>query len=162
MAFQEWPQNGVTQFDKEQTNILKAYVIGGIVFLYSVLISNSESQLLIYLLGFVIPAYYSLQTLFTTQQADDTQSSLTYWVCFSFLTVLESSFDILYYSWFRLYYLFKFALILWLVLPQFNGAQILFRKALYPLFARYFQGQNCGSASIRAKVDAATEKAHTL
>ncbi|KAK6521590.1 ER membrane protein DP1/Yop1 [Arthrobotrys conoides] len=173
MAFQERLQaqfqSGVTQFDKElskypylvnlekQTNVPKTYVIGGVGFLYFVLIFfNLGGQLLVNLAGFVIPAYYSLQALFTTQQADDTQW-LTYWVCFSFLSVLEAGLDLTY--WFPFYYLFKFAFILWLALPQFSGAQILFRNALYPLFARYFKGQNSGSASFRAKADAA-EKPH--
>ncbi|KAJ6264821.1 protein yop1 [Drechslerella dactyloides] len=95
------------------------------------------------------------QALFTTQKADDTQW-LTYWVCFSFLSVLEAGFEPTY--WVPFYYLFKFAFILWLALPQFSGAQILFRNALYPLFARYFQAPN-RAANIRAKADAA-EKPH--
>ncbi|EWC45064.1 protein yop1 [Drechslerella stenobrocha 248] len=171
MAFQERVQsqfqNGMSQFDKElskyqplvnfekQTNVPKVYVIGGLGLLYFILIFfNLGGQLLVNLAGFGIPAYYSLQALFTTQTADDTQW-LTYWVCFSFLSVLEAGFDPTY--WVPFYYLFKFAAILWLALPQFSGAQILFRTALFPLFARYFQAPN-RSANIRAKADAAEGK----
>ncbi|EPS37648.1 hypothetical protein H072_8642 [Dactylellina haptotyla CBS 200.50] len=158
-------QHHASQFDKElskyptlvnfekQTNVPKVYVIGGVGFLYFTLIFfNLGGQLLVNLAGFCIPAYYSLQALFTTQKADDTQW-LTYWVCFSFLSVLESGLDLTY--WFPFYYLFKFAAILWLSLPQFSGAQVLFRNALYPLFARYFQAPRGASANIRAKADAA-------
>ena len=175
MAFQDKLKGhfdtGVSQLDKElskypslvnlekQTNIPKTYVIGGVGFLYFVLIFfNLGGQLLVNLAGFCIPAYYSLQALFTTQKADDTQW-LTYWVCFSFLSVLEAALDPPY--WFPFYYLFKFAFTLWLALPQFSGAQILFRNALYPLFARYFQAPRGASANIRAKADAA-EKPHVL
>jgi len=175
MAFQEKVQThlqtGLSQFDKElskyptlvnfekQTNVPKSYVIGGVGVLYFILIFfNLGGQLLVNLAGFVIPAYYSLQALFTTQKADDTQW-LTYWVSFSFLSVIEAGFDPTY--WFPFYYLFKFAFILWLALPQFSGAQVLFRNALYPLFARYFQGPRSSSANIRAKADAA-DKPHTL
>ncbi|KAF3193524.1 ER membrane protein DP1/Yop1 [Orbilia oligospora] len=80
MAFQERLQaqfqSGVTQFDKElskypylvnlekQTNVPKTYVIGGVGFLYFVLIFfNLGGQLLVNLAGFVIPAYYSLQVI---------------------------------------------------------------------------------------------------
>jgi len=160
-------QNHVSQFDKElskyptlvnfekQTNVPKVYVIGGVGFLYFLLIFfNLGGQLLVNLAGFVIPAYYSLQALFTTQKADDTQW-LTYWVCFSFLSVLEAALDPTY--WLPFYYLFKFAGILWLSLPQFSGAQVLFRNALYPLFARYFQSPRGASANIRAKADAAVD-----
>ena len=74
-------------------------------------------------------------------------------------SVLEAALDPTY--WFPFYYLFKFAFTLWLALPQFSGAQILFRNALYPLFARYFQAPRGASANIRAKADAA-EKPHVL
>jgi receptor expression-enhancing protein 5/6 len=172
MAFQERVQsnlqNGLSQFDKElskypvlvnlekQTNVPKAYVIGGVGALYFILIFfNLGGQLLVNLAGFIIPASYSLQALFTVGKADDTQW-LTYWVCFSFMSVLESAFDPTY--WIPFYYLFKFAFILWLSLPQFNGAQVLFRTALYPIFARYFQSPNRASANIRAKADAVPDK----
>jgi len=179
MAFQERLQtnlqSGVSQFDKElskypvlvnlekQTNVPKVYVIGGVGFLYFILIFfNLGGQLLVNLAGFIIPAFYSLQALFTVGKADDTQW-LTYWVCFSFLSVVESGFEPTY--WFPFYYLFKFAFILWLALPQFGGAQILFRTALYPLFARYFQTPKHASANIRGKAEAAgytPEKPHSL
>ncbi|KAF3935632.1 hypothetical protein ABW19_dt0205384 [Dactylella cylindrospora] len=137
MAFQEKLQanlqSQVSQFDKElskyptlvnlekQTNVPKVYVIGGVGFLYFTLIFfNLGGQLLVNLAGFIIPAFYSLQALFTTGKADDTQW-LTYWVCFSFLSVLEAALDPTY--WVPFYYLFKFAFILWLSLPQFSGAQ---------------------------------------
>jgi len=181
MAFQDKVQanvqNGMSQFDKElskypalvnfekQTNVPKVYIIGGVGLLYFILIFfNLGGQLLVNLAGFIIPGFYSLQALFTVGKADDTQW-LTYWVTFSFLSVLESAFDLTY--WFPFYYLFKFAFVLWLSLPQFGGAQVLFRTALYPLFARYFQAPNRASANIRAKADQAAgfgtpEKPHSL
>jgi len=175
MAFQEKVQANVSQLDKElskypvlvnfekQTNVPKVYIIGGVGLLYFILIFfNLGGQLLVNLAGFVIPAFYSLEALFTVGKADDTQW-LTYWVCFSFLSVVESAFDLTY--WFPFYYLFKFAFILWLSLPQFSGAQVLFKNALYPLFSRYFNAPNRASANIRAKADQAaafTDKPHSL
>jgi len=175
MAFQDRVQSHVSQLDKElskyptlvnfekQTNVPKVYVVGGVGFLYFVLIFfNLGGQLLVNLAGFVIPAFYSLQALFTVGKADDTQW-LTYWVCFAFLSVAESAIDLTY--WFPFYYLFKFALVLWLALPQFGGAQVLFRNALYPLFAKYFNGPRSASANLRSKADQASanlEKPHAL
>ena len=40
----------------------------------------------------------------------------SYWVVFSFFTVLESALSVTY--WLPFYYIFKFALIMWLGLPQ--------------------------------------------
>jgi len=175
MAFQDRVQSGVSQLDKElskyptlvnfekQNNVPKVYVIGGVGLLYFALIFfNLGGQLLVNLAGFVIPAFYSLQALFTVGKADDTQW-LTYWVCFAFLSVLEAAIDLTY--WFPFYYLGKFAAVLWLALPQFGGAQILFRSILYPVFAKYFNGPQSASANLRAKADQASatlEKPHAL
>lgn len=176
MAFQDKVQGQVSQLDKElskypmlvnfekQTNVPKVYVVGGVGFLYFFLIFlNFGGQLLTNLAGFIIPTYYSLQALFTVGKADDTQW-LTYWVCFAFLTVLESAVNLTY--WFPFYYLFKFAFVMWLALPQFGGAQLLFRSALYPIFSKYFSNPRSASANLRSKADAAgfgtPEKPHSL
>ena len=39
---------------------------------------------------------------------------------------------------------------LWMALPQTNGAQIIFRSFLEPVFARYFQGHGA-SANLKAQ-----------
>lgn len=78
---------------------------------------------------------------------------LTYWVVYAFLTVFESAVSAVY--WFPFYYTFKFVALLWMALPQFGGAQIVFRHALQPMFGRFFtQGQST-AANIRAQADKA-------
>jgi receptor expression-enhancing protein 5/6 len=135
---------------------------------------NIGANFLINTVGFAIPAYYSLDALFTTGSADDTQW-LTYWVVYAFLTFFESAVNAVY--WFPFYYTFKFVLVLWMALPQTkyvvhppntsnhshhmlttgfanSGAQVVFRSFLQPVFARYFTG---GSTS--ANLRSAAEKA---
>ena len=115
---------------------------------------NIGGQLLVNAAGFVIPAYYSLSALFSASKVDDTQW-LTYWVVYAFLTVFESAVNAVY--WFPFFYTFKFVLVMWLALPQFGGAQIVFRSLLQPVFARHF-ASSVGStaANLRSKVDEAT------
>jgi len=150
MSFQDRAQNYISQIDKElsryptlnnlerQTNVPKTYAFLSVIAVYFFLIFfNIAGQFLTNLAGFAIPGYYSLEALFSATKADDTQW-LTYWVVFAFLTLFESTVNAVY--WFPFYYTFKFVLTLWLALPSFGGAQIVFRSFLQPVFARYFSG----------------------
>ena len=59
---------------ERQTSIPKAYAVLGLGALYFFLIVfNLGGQLLTNIAGFVIPGYYSLGALFTSNKADDTQ-----------------------------------------------------------------------------------------
>lgn len=160
---QDRAQHYIAQLDKElskypflnnlekQTSVPKAYTVLGVVGLYFLLIIfNLGGQLLTNIAGFVIPGYYSLGALFSSSKADDTQW-LTYWVVFAFFTVLESIFSVVY--WFPFYYTFKFIFLLWLSLPAFKGADLIFRSFLAPTLGRYFQNGSTASG-LRAKADA--------
>ncbi|KAK3181060.1 ER membrane protein DP1/Yop1 [Lecanicillium sp. MT-2017a] len=159
---QEKAQNYLGSLDKElskypalnnlekSAGVPKAYAVIGFAALYFFLIIfNLGGQLLTNFAGFVIPGYYSLGALFTDSKEDDTQW-LTYWVVFSFFTVLESFINIVY--WFPFYFVFKFVFLLWLSLPMFRGAEIVFRSFLAPTFSRYFTSGST-SSNLRSKVD---------
>ncbi|KAK4177220.1 TB2/DP1, HVA22 family-domain-containing protein [Triangularia setosa] len=164
---QDKAQQYVGQLDKElskypvlinlekQTGVPKAYAVLGSVALYFFLILlNLGGQLLTNIAGFVIPGYYSLGALFSADKHDDTQW-LTYWVVFSFFTVLESFISVVY--WVPFYYTFKFIFLLWLSLPSFKGAEIIFRSFLAPTLSRHFQTSGSTASGLRAKADLHTE-----
>ncbi|OJJ64875.1 hypothetical protein ASPSYDRAFT_138787 [Aspergillus sydowii CBS 593.65] len=166
-SFQDRAQHTIAQLDKElskypvlnnlerQTSVPKVYVILGLAGIYTFLVFfNIAGQLLVNLAGFILPTYYSLNALFTSGKSDDTQW-LTYWVVYAFFTVIESAVSAPY--WFPFYYIFKFVLVLWLALPQTNGAQVVFNSLLQPLVGRYFNGGST-SANLRAQADAATKE----
>ncbi|PYH42053.1 putative membrane biogenesis protein (Yop1) [Aspergillus saccharolyticus JOP 1030-1] len=165
-SFQDRAQHAIAQLDKElskypllnnlerQSSVPKVYVILGLVGIYTFLVFfNIAGEFLVNLAGFVIPGYYSLNALFSAGKADDTQW-LTYWVVYAFFTVIESAISAPY--WFPFYYIFKFALVLWMALPQTNGAQIVFHSFIQPVLGRFFQGGST-SANLRAQADAATK-----
>jgi len=165
MSFQDRAQHQISQIDKElskypalnnfekQTNVPKVYVFLGLVGLYFFLVFfNIGGEFLVNFAGFIIPGYYSLEALFSTSKVDDTQW-LTYWVVYAFLNVFESLINAVY--WFPFYYIFKFVLILWMALPVTNGAQIVFRSFLQPIFSRFFSSTGNASADVRGKADAA-------
>merc|ERR1712054_645382 len=137
---QEKAQYHMSQLDKElskypalnnfeqQTSVPKVYVILGLGALYFFLVFfNIAGEFLVNTAGFAIPAYYSLEALFTSGKADDTQW-LTYWVVYAFIT--------------------------WMALPQTAGAQVVFRSLMQPLFARFFEGGST-SANLRSQADKA-------
>ncbi|KAL2118922.1 hypothetical protein VTJ04DRAFT_5881 [Mycothermus thermophilus] len=161
---QDRVQHYIAQLDKElskypilvnlekQTSVPKAYSVLGVVGLYFLLIIfNLGGQLLTNVAGFVIPGYYSLGALFSASKTDDTQW-LTYWVVFAFFNVLESIISVVY--WFPFYYTFKFIFLLWLALPTFRGADLIFRSFLAPALSRYFQNNGSTASGLRAKADA--------
>ncbi|KAJ5851743.1 uncharacterized protein N7529_011128 [Penicillium soppii] len=165
-SFQDRAQHSIAQLDKElskypvlanlerQTNVPKVYVILGLVGIYFFLVFfNIAGEFLVNFAGFLLPGYYSLQALFTSNTQDDTQW-LTYWVVFSFLTVLESAISAAY--WFPFYYIFKFVLILWMALPQTNGAQVVFHSFLQPVVGRFFSTSGT-SSNLRAQAEAASK-----
>ncbi|KAJ6107801.1 hypothetical protein N7523_009124 [Penicillium sp. IBT 18751x] len=167
-SFQDRAQHTIAQLDKElskypvlnnlerQTSVPKVYAILGLVGVYFFLVFfNIAGEFLVNFAGFLLPGYYSLQALFTSGTADDTQW-LTYWVVFAFLTVVESAINAAY--WFPFYYIFKFVAILWMALPQTNGAQIIFNSFLQPVLGRFFSSSGT-SANLRAQAEAA--KAHS-
>ncbi|KEY67362.1 hypothetical protein S40285_05792 [Stachybotrys chlorohalonatus IBT 40285] len=160
---QEKAQNYLSILDRElskypalnniekQSGVPKAYGAVGFAALYFFLIIfNLGGQLLTNFAGFVIPGYYSLNALFTHNTADDAQW-LTYWVVFSLFTVLESFINIVY--WFPFYFVFKFVFLLWLALPPFHGAQIIFRSFLVPTLGRHFAGPGSTASGIRSRAD---------
>ncbi|KIV91001.1 protein yop1 [Exophiala mesophila] len=165
MSFQDKAQHQISQIDKElskypvlnnfekQTSVPKVYAFLGLVGLYFFLVFfNIGGEFLVNFAGFVLPGYYSLEALFSTSKVDDTQW-LTYWVVYAFLTVFESIINAVY--WFPFYYVFKFVLILWMALPATNGAQIVFRSFIQPVFARFFSDTGSAAAEVRSKTDAA-------
>jgi len=163
MSAQDRVQHYVSQLDRElskyptlnnlekQTSIPKVYATIGLVTLYFFfIVFNLGGQLLTNFAGFIIPAYYSLQALFSASKVDDTQW-LTYWVVFAQFTVLESLLNVVY--WFPFYYTFKFVFLLWLSLPMFSGAQLIFRSFMQPMLGRYFSESGSTAANLRAKAD---------
>ncbi|KAG6547519.1 hypothetical protein Mapa_010967 [Marchantia paleacea] len=72
------------------------------------------------ILMLVYPLYASIMAIESPFKEDDTQW-LTYWVLYSFFSLIELGFDRVL-AWIPMWYTVKLACIAWLVLPQFRGA----------------------------------------
>lgn len=125
---------------ESSTNLPKSYGIIGAFSFYLLLIFinvGGIGEILANIIGFVIPTYYSLVALKTKDTTDDTQL-LTYWIVFAFLSVIEFwSKAILY--WIPFYWFFKTIFLIYTVIPQLKGAQLVYEKIIAPLTDSYIQ-----------------------
>ncbi|OBA19971.1 hypothetical protein METBIDRAFT_45402 [Metschnikowia bicuspidata var. bicuspidata NRRL YB-4993] len=123
---------------EQQTGLPRSYAVLGGAGLYFVLVFlniGGVGQLLSNIAGLVVPGYYSLIALESRGTADDT-ALLTYWVVFAFLSVIEFwSRAILY--WVPFYFLFKTVFLLYIGVPSFGGASIVYESVIRPLSQAY-------------------------
>eukprot|EP00429_Kryptoperidinium_foliaceum_P041318 CAMPEP_0176116058 /NCGR_PEP_ID=MMETSP0120_2-20121206/58286_1 /TAXON_ID=160619 /ORGANISM="Kryptoperidinium foliaceum, Strain CCMP 1326" /LENGTH=162 /DNA_ID=CAMNT_0017450305 /DNA_START=68 /DNA_END=556 /DNA_ORIENTATION=- len=126
----------VTQFEQfkkleEKTGYSKVYFFSAavvVVFLFVWLIGGLK--LITDLLGFVYPAYMSFQSMEASGGVSEGSTQwLTYWVVFSFVTLLESVIPSLDY-YIPFYYYNKAALIIYLYHPQTNGAEVVYNQVV--------------------------------
>lgn len=157
MSFQDKFQAQVSNLDKElskfpqlqrleqQVGVPKVYAVLGVGVLYIFFVfMNWGGQLLSNLAGVALPTYYSLQAIETPGGKDDTKM-LTYWSVYGMLTVVEYwSTTILY--WLPFYFLIKTVFLLWLVLPQFDGAVVVYQKAIRPATYKYTRPSSTAEA----------------
>jgi receptor expression-enhancing protein 5/6 len=132
---------------EEATNVPKEYLVlsGGAVLLLFIFCGIGAGSLCS-IIGFVYPAFKSLQAIESKVRGDDTQW-LIYWVVYCIFSMIEVFTDFLLY-WIPFYYAFKLAFLLWAMLPQTKGA-----KFLYDSFLKDFLKKN------ESKIDAALNDA---
>ncbi|KAJ3192546.1 hypothetical protein HDU67_005426, partial [Dinochytrium kinnereticum] len=141
------------QFEKT-TKIPKSYAVGGVgAVLVLLIFFNFWGNFLTTLIGFVWPAYMSFKAIESTNKDDDRQW-LTYWCVFGFLNVLEFFSDILLY-WIPFYYVFKAGLIVYLILPQFKGATVIYNTVLRPYLLKEQGSIDEGISKIRTSAASA-------
>lgn len=143
-----------------QTKLPRSYVIVGLVAVYFLLIFinvGGIGEILSNFVGFCIPTYYSLKALKTATSTDDTQL-LTYWIVFSFLSVIEFwSKAILY--WVPFYWFFKTVFLLYIAIPSFGGAQLVYTRLISPFSDKYLPIVEGKSGELAQKVEAAANNA---
>jgi len=97
------------------------------------------AKLLVDLLGFVYPAYMSFKSM-DSGSKDDTQW-LTYWVVFSFWSILEAVFGFIVFL-IPFYYYIKCAAIVWMYHPSMRGAETIYQQALRPMLLPHLEADH--------------------
>jgi receptor expression-enhancing protein 5/6 len=78
------------------------------------------------------PIYQSFKAL-KTPGRDDDAAALTYWIVYGSLSLVESAFDKVFF-WLPLYFLAKIAFLVWCYHPNTNGAKVVYKLFIAPLF----------------------------
>ena len=115
----------------EKSNIKKEYLMYGLGLVLAFLAVGRGGELLCTIVGFVYPAYCSINALESQNKNDDTQW-LMYWVVFAVISVIGFFSDILI-GWVPFYWLLKSAFIFWCMSPL-NGAPIIYTSVILPWF----------------------------
>ncbi|KAG0209009.1 ER membrane protein DP1/Yop1 [Mortierella sp. GBA30] len=135
------------------TGVPKTYLaLGAGSFFTLMIFFNFAGKLLSNLLGWVYPAYRSFKALETPEKEDDKQW-LTYWTVYGFVSILESFTDILLY-WFPFYFFLKTVFLLWLMIPSFNGAAVVYSRILRPFLVQHKNEIDSSYQNLKAKVAA--------
>lgn len=110
--------------------------IGMSVFIIFYLLIGYGTLLLSNLIGFLYPAYASIKAVESARKDDDTKW-LTYWVVFSFITLIEFPAEIIL-QWIPFYSLIKTGFFVWCFIPiQNNGSVVVYNKFIRPYFLKH-------------------------
>jgi receptor expression-enhancing protein 5/6 len=110
--------------------------IGMSVFIVFYLLIGYGTLLLSNLIGFLYPAYASMKAVESSGKDDDTKW-LTYWVVFSFITLIEFPAEIIL-QWIPFYSLIKTIFFVWCFIPiNNNGSVVVYNKFIRPYFLKH-------------------------
>jgi receptor expression-enhancing protein 5/6 len=118
-----------------KTNVKREQIVygfGGLLVFYMVF--GYFAQLVCNTIGFAYPAYESVKAIRTETKDDDTKW-LTYWTVFAVFSLFDFFSDSIMRV-FPFYWLVKCAFLLYLYLPQFNGAERLYRDVVNPVVTK--------------------------
>lgn len=117
---------------EEKTGHSKVYFfVGALSLILSLIYVTGGMKLASDLVGFLYPAYMSFKALEGGKTVDgDATQWMTYWVIFSFMMLLESTFPLA--RTVRFFHLIKIGVIIWLYHPQTSGAQVIYSSVVRP------------------------------
>lgn len=120
---------------KEKTGLNPKLVIAVLgVCLSLVLIGHLEGYITS-VLAIVYPAFWSMKAI-ESKDADDDKQWLTYWTMYSLFVLIE-----LFFGWalhlIPFYFFIKLVFLVWLFMPNTQGAVFIYNKFLQKIFLKY-------------------------
>ncbi|KAJ1564299.1 hypothetical protein HK096_008700, partial [Nowakowskiella sp. JEL0078] len=139
---------------EKKTKVPKTYLAVGASSIILILVFfNIWGDLITNLIGFLYPAYQSFKAIESSNKEDDAQW-LTYWTVFGFLNIIEFFTDTILF-WVPFYHTFKAGLLLYLFLPHFQGASLIYSKVLRPYLVSSEKGIDAELSKVKAKATSA-------
>ncbi|KAJ2956154.1 hypothetical protein NQZ79_g7945 [Umbelopsis isabellina] len=110
-----------------QTKINKVYIfLGGLGLLLVLIVFNIAGELVTDAIAWIYPVIASFQAIDSPSPAANRQW-LTYWSIFGAVKMLEYFLNALLY-WIPYWFVIKTVFFLWLSLPQFTGAEVIYNQ----------------------------------
>lgn len=123
---------------EKKTGYSKVYFfLLAIAAISAVIYTLGGAKLITDLVSFVYPAYMSFKAIDSNNNNDDTQW-LTYWVVFSFFSIIESVTGFLT-EFIPFYFPLKVSFFIWLYHPKFMGAGMVYSQAIKPFVMPYLK-----------------------
>ncbi len=135
-------QQGVIGFLQREAEVIetktgipaKYVVIAIIICLASIIIGYLDSYLVTFV-GVVFPGIQSIKAIESPEEDDDKQW-LTYWIVFGLFSFVDL-FTGFILKFIPFYFIIKIVFLLWLFMPNFNGALKIYNLFVYKIFKKY-------------------------
>jgi receptor expression-enhancing protein 5/6 len=118
----------VAKIEAKTGGVVIEHILGALeVLLLCMLFLGIGDSYISNLVGFVYPSVATLLALESTNKNDDTEW-LVYWVVFSTFCLLDPFVEYMIIYWIPYFYPLKSAFLLWMMLPQFKGANVIYKS----------------------------------
>jgi len=119
----------------KKTGIPAKYVLIALGICIASVVIGYLDQYITCLVGIIFPTICSIRAL-ESKESDDDKQWLTYWVVYGIFSFIDlfSGFILKYIPF---YFIFKILFLIWLFLPSFKGASLVYEKVIYRLFNKY-------------------------
>jgi receptor expression-enhancing protein 5/6 len=119
---------------EEKTGINGKYVILALLFCSLLVFIGICESTITNLVGIVLPAFLSMKAI-ETLEMDNEKQWITYWVIFAFWSVIDG-FSFLFLKYIPFYYFIKIVVLMWLFMPNLQGAFYLYENYIFNMFKK--------------------------
>ena len=139
---------------EEKTGLSGNFVIGFFIFCLCMVLFGFLEKMIMTIIGTFYPAYWSIKSI--ESDSEDIQEErhwLTYWVVFSLFTVFDLLTLGFVLKFIPFYFFFKIIFLIWLFMPNFKGATILYNLIIVRLYAKYEKHIEEAANKIKGNLD---------
>ena len=119
---------------EEKSGIKGKYIITGLSICASLVFIGIFESFITNIVGIILPAYLSMKAI-ETYETDNEKQWITYWVLFAFYSILDT-FSVFFLNYIPFYFFIKVIVLIWLYLPNFQGASYLYDILIFNLFKK--------------------------